>query len=138
MDKKNYTHISVEQRIKIEALLKAYDVLNKLSIDAKLVNKKIGGRTLAKQHLEYFGEGDLDLFDRGYPYFDLFHNTLASGSHFCARVSASSWSVAKKLLEDGKNEVIADIKPRVKLQRKYPTFDKWPLPSACSPRFSSS
>ena len=114
-----YTTNFMKKTVVLARVSKAYDVLNKLSIDAKLVNRKIGEHTLANQHLEYCGKGDLALYDRGYPSFDLFRNTLASGSHFCARVAVSNWNVAKKLVESGEKEIITEIKPSNKLKRKY-------------------
>ena len=100
-------------------LSKAYDVLNEISLDARLCNRKTGEHSLANQHLTTLGQGDLLLLDRGYPSFDLFKNTLASGCHFCARVAVSNWNVAKKLVESGQKEIIAEINPGYKLKRKY-------------------
>lgn len=114
-----YTTNFMKKTVVLARLSKAYDVLNKLSIDAKLVNRKIGEHTLANQHLEYFCKGDLVLYNRGYPSFDLFRNTLASGSHFCSRVAESNWNVAKKLVESGEKEIIEEIKPSNELKRKY-------------------
>lgn len=114
-----YTTNFMKKTVVVARVSKAYDVLNKLSIDAKLVNRKIGEHTLANQHLEYCSKGDLILYDRGYPSFDLFRNTLASGSHFCARVAIPNWGIAKKLVESGLKEMIAEIWPGHGLQNKY-------------------
>jgi hypothetical protein len=114
-----YTTNFMKKTVVLARVSKAYDVLNKLSIDARLVNRKIGEHTLAKQHLEYCSKGDLVLYDRGYPSFDLFRNTLAPGGHFCARVPVSNWRVAKELLERGEKEIITEIKPCNDLKRKY-------------------
>ncbi|MDA3893976.1 MAG: hypothetical protein PF517_20140 [Salinivirgaceae bacterium] len=59
---------------------KTYDVLNKITIDAKLVNTSIGERTLAK---ECCG-GDLFLLDRGYPSYDLLVSLVVKTMHFSA------------------------------------------------------
>ncbi len=114
-----YTTNFMKKTVVLARVSKAYDVLNKLTIDAKLVNRKIGEHPLANLHLEFCGKGDLVLYDRGYPSFDLFRNTLASGSHFCARVTVSNWNVAKKLVKSGKNEIITEIMPSNDLKRKY-------------------
>ena len=118
-----YTTNFMNKTVVLARMSKAYDVLNKINIDAKLVNRKIGEHTLAKQHLEHCGKGDLLLFDRGYPSFDLFRKTLASGCHFCSRVAVSNWSVAKELVESGKKEIIAEINPGNDLKRKYKKQD---------------
>jgi hypothetical protein len=85
---------------------KSYDVLNNISIDAKLVNRKIGEHSLAKSHLAHIGKNDLFLLDRGYPSFDLFREILASGGHFCARAAVGNWNIAKELVESGKPESV--------------------------------
>lgn len=109
----------MNKTVVLARISKAYDVLNNISIDAKLVNRKVGEHTLAKEHLKHFGEGDLVLYDRGYPSYDLFKNTLASGSHFCARVAISNWTIARKLVETGEKEIIAEIKPGHDLVKRY-------------------
>jgi len=114
-----YTSNRMNKTIVLARISKAYDVLNKMSIDAKLVNLKVGERTLANQHLKFCSKGDLLLLDRGYPSFDLFRNILASGSQFCARVTISSWNAARELVESGKKEIITEIKPRKDLRWKY-------------------
>ncbi len=114
-----YTSNRMNKTIVLARISKAYDVLNKMSIDAKLVNLKVGEHALANQHLKFCSKGDLLLLDRGYPSFDLFKNILATGSHFCARVTISSWNVAKELVESGEKEIIAEIKPGNDLKRKY-------------------
>ncbi len=114
-----YTTNFMNKTVVLARVSKAYDVLNKLSIDANLVNRKIGEHTLANQHLKFCCKGDLVLLDRGYPSFELFRNILASDSHFCARVAIPNWSVAKELVESGYKEVVAEIKPGNELQSKY-------------------
>jgi len=109
----------MNKTVVLARISKAYDVLNNISIDAKLVNRKIGEHTLAKEHLKHFGEGDLALYDRGYPSYDLFKNTLASGIHFCARVAISNWAIARKLVETGEIEIITEIIPGHGLVKAY-------------------
>ena len=100
-------------------LSKAYDVLNNISIDAKLVNTEIGEHPLAKQHLDHLGEGDLILYDRGYPSYDLFKKDLDKGCQFCARVAVANWSAAKRLVESGEREIIAEITPGYEIRKQY-------------------
>lgn len=114
-----YTSNRMNKTIVLARISKAYDVLNKVSIDAKLVNLEIGEHALANQHLEFCSNGDLILLDRGYPSFDLFKNIRATGSHFCARVAVANWNIAKQLVESGEKEIIAEIIPGNDLKRKY-------------------
>jgi len=114
-----YTTNFMNKTIVLARLSKAYDVLNDISIDAMLCNKKTGEHNLANQHLTYMGQGDLALYDRGYPSYDLFRNTLAAGCHFCARVAVANWGAAKRLVETGQKEIIAEIGPGHELAKKY-------------------
>jgi len=114
-----YTTNFMNGTVVLARLSKAYDVLNNISIDAKLVNTQIGEHALAKQHLDHLGEMDLILYDRGYPSFDLFKKDLAKGCQFCARVAVANWSAAKRLVESGKREIIAEIMPGYELRKQY-------------------
>jgi hypothetical protein len=109
----------MNKTVVLARISKAYDVLNNISIDARLVNRKIGEHTLANEHLKHFGKGDLVLYDRGYPSYDLFKNTLASESHFCARVAISNWAIARKLVETGEKEIIVEINPGHEIVKRY-------------------
>ena len=44
-----------------------YDIQNKLSIDIQIDSHAIGERAQAVKHLKCTGNGDLILYDRGYP-----------------------------------------------------------------------
>ena len=79
-----------KKSVVLARISKAYDVLNKLTIDARLTTPRTGERTLASGHLSYCGKGDIMLYDRVYPSFELFRDTLASEAHFCARVSVTN------------------------------------------------
>lgn len=114
-----YTTNFMNNKIVLARLSKAYDVLNELTLDARLSNKKTGEHSLANLHLERLAKGDLLLYDRGYPSYDLFRNALEAGCQFCARVAVSNWSVSKKLVESGQKEIIAEIKPRYELRKRY-------------------
>lgn len=114
-----YTTNFMRKTIVMARVSKVYDVLNKITIDALLVNRKIGEHTLANQHFEYIEPNDLLLFDRGYPSYDLFRNILLKGGHFCARVAIANWKTAKELLETGIKEKIAEIEPGYDIQKRY-------------------
>lgn len=114
-----YTTNFMNGTVVLARLSKAYDVLNNISIDAKLVNTEIGEHPLAKQHLDHLGEGDLILYDRGYPSYDLFKKDIDKGCQFCARVAVANWSVAKRLVESGEREIIAEIRPGYEVKKQY-------------------
>jgi len=114
-----YTTNFMNKTVVLARASKAYDVLNKISIDAKLANREMGEHALANQHLAYCGKGDLLLYDRGYPSYDVFRKALEAGCHFCARVAVSNWKVGKTLAASNEKEVVAEIKPGHDLRRRY-------------------
>jgi len=118
-----YTTNLMNNKLVLTRVSKAYDVLNDITLDAKLVNRKVGEHTLAGNHLELLGKEDLVLLDRGYPSFNLFRSILESGCQFCARVPVSNWNLAKELVTSQRSECIAEIKPGNELRKKYKEQD---------------
>jgi Transposase DDE domain len=62
-----------------------FDVLNNMVIDGVLAPYSEGERTLAMRHLPYCGNGDLMIYDRGYPSYALMLGVLACGAQFLIR-----------------------------------------------------
>jgi hypothetical protein len=90
----------------------AYDPLNKLIVDAKIVPLKTGERSLAEMHLEHSSPGDLYLYDRGYISFRLLQLHEEKGLSYCFRVPTKVCSVLCKDLIDGtKDQVVVDYEP---------------------------
>jgi hypothetical protein len=78
----------------------AYDVLNKLVLDAQISNMDIGEHTLAKAHISKLSPGkDILIFDRGYPSLNLAYFLHKLGFKFCFRLS-SAWKEAYSLLNN--------------------------------------
>jgi hypothetical protein len=86
-----------------------FNVLNKITIDALIVPKKIGERELAARHFSYLQSNDLLLLDRGYPAFWLFLLILSLKGNFCARVSTTKWKIVRKFYQSGKKEKIITL-----------------------------
>ena len=101
-----------------------YDVLNKIVIDSKLAPNNIGEIILAKEHLSYTKKGDLLIYDRGYPSFELIylHNKL--GVDYLFRVKADFNNVVKTFLQSGKTSQIVEIRPSKNLSFKDKDFTK--------------
>src|SRR5690606_12690806 len=77
----------------------AYDVMNKLVLDARIDNMQTGEISMAKAHLSQLNPStDLLVFDRGYPSIDFAHTLHKQGFKFCFRLS-TSWKEAYKLLK---------------------------------------
>ena len=101
-----------------------YDVLNKIVIDSKLAPNNIGEIILAKEHLSYTKKGDLLIYDRGYPSFELIylHNKL--GVDYLFRVKADFNNVVKTFVQSGKTSQIVEIRPSQKMSFKDKDFTK--------------
>ncbi|QQR84897.1 MAG: IS4 family transposase [Flavobacteriales bacterium] len=62
-----------------------YDVLNNMVLHGTLSPWAVGERELALQHLHMCQEGDLMIYDRGYPSYALMSAVLERGAHFLIR-----------------------------------------------------
>ncbi|HIJ24031.1 MAG TPA: IS4 family transposase [Gammaproteobacteria bacterium] len=74
-----------------------YDPLNQMHVDQQLAPFKSSERELASRHLNATVEGDLILYDRGYPAFWLFAQHRAMDRDFCMRLSRSFYNEARDL-----------------------------------------
>ncbi len=75
------THV-VQARVSV-----LYDVLNKYVIDGSLSPLDTGEKSLAKQHLSQAKKGDLIIYDRGYPSFELVYEHYQKKLNFLMRFS---------------------------------------------------
>lgn len=92
-------------------LSQAYDLLNNLTVDAKLSTYDDNEHNLALQHAAIFVVGDLALYDRNYASFWMFSLLMQKKTHFCARLKIGSWKAAKELADSGNKEMITEIYP---------------------------
>lgn len=88
-----------------------YDVFRGLVLDAKLAPYHASERELAFQHLSLAEEGDLILYDRGYPSLWLFSAHQDRNINFCMRVKASYNAVTKAFVASGKQQALAILEP---------------------------
>lgn len=95
--------------IMLARLSQAYDMLNHITIDAKLSNYHTGEHKLAEDHVNCLETGDISLFDRNYASFWMFSLLISKKIHFCARLKAGSWKIAKQLVDSGNMEIITEI-----------------------------
>ncbi len=113
----NSTHEN--RRSTVMALVsQAYDVLNHIAIDSRILPLSDGELEAVLEHLKYLDENDLGLMDRGYPSFWLFKYHEVRKRHFCARISINKWKVAKELADSGQKEKIVEIVPSHRAIRK--------------------
>lgn len=80
-----------------------YDVLNLVTLDAKMDSFNVAEPTLLKMHLQQidFKEGDVILADRGYPSIALMYQLQRKGVGFCFRMKESWWKEVKKFNSSG-------------------------------------
>jgi hypothetical protein len=102
-----------------------YDCLNLTTLDARIAPYSSSERDLLYQHLEKVNQGDLLLFDRGYPSIALFFLLKAKGTEFCARMKESWWLAVKDFSESGEQERIVEFnlpKKDRELLKEYPEY----------------
>lgn len=98
-----------------------FDVLNKVTVEARIAPKACGERELAALHFALLTSTDLVLLDRGYPAFWLFVLILSKQAHFCARMKLSGWTVVQEFLASGLAEQIVTVAPGATAQHDCET-----------------
>ena len=88
-----------------------YDVQNGIIVDARIASASIGERELALQHLEFVGEDDLLLMDRGYQGYCFFRSILDTGAGFCCRSTLTSCKAVEVFVASGKEQDIITLVP---------------------------
>lgn len=80
-----------------------YDVLNLLTLDARIDCFSTSEQVLMREHLTRvkFNEGDLLLADRGYPSIALMYTLQQKGIHFCMRMKDNWWKEVDKFNKEG-------------------------------------
>lgn len=88
-----------------------YDVLNKFVIDGSLSPLITGESKLALEHLEFSAKGDLIIYDRGYPSFNLMYEHYDRGAEFLIRAKIDFNNVTRKFYESGLRSSIVKMYP---------------------------
>jgi hypothetical protein len=88
-----------------------YDVLNEIALDAILNSLDTGERELALQHQRQWKNGDLIIYDRGYPSYDFIYEHVKGKVDCLIRVTVNSSAIVRTFLEGGKKSVVTDIYP---------------------------
>jgi len=101
--------ISGSSHLPMGLLSSLYDPLNGMYMDLHLAGHKSSERELAARHLEATEDGDLILYDRGYPGFWLFALHRAKGREFCMRLPWNLYNEARDLYRDGEGGVEQEI-----------------------------
>jgi hypothetical protein len=88
-----------------------YDVQNGIIVDACIASSAAGERELARRHLEFVGDGDLLLTDRGYPGYVFFRSILETGADFCSRSKLTGCKAVKDFVDSGLEQSVITLEP---------------------------
>jgi hypothetical protein len=90
-----------------------YDVLNQVTIDARMGPYRLSEHDLLKEHLDFIKPGDLLLLDRGYPSIWLLFMLHARGIDYCIRLKDDWWlSVRDFMNKEVKDDLITFSLPK--------------------------
>lgn len=83
-----------------------YDVLNLITLDARIDRFDCSEQTLLKQHLQSveFIQGDILLLDRGYPSIGLMYSLQKRGIDFCMRMKDNWWMEVKHMVDQQEHD----------------------------------
>lgn len=95
-----------------------YDVLNRLTLHAAIVPLKKGERALAMDHLKHTQQGDLVIYDRGYPAFYLFAEHARRGVDFCARAFGNFHPDIARFIDSGQQQQLLTLHPNAAALRQ--------------------
>lgn len=97
-----------------------YDVLNKFVIEGSLSPLSTGESVLALQHLAQAQTGDLIIYDRGYPSFNLVYEHFEKGIDFLIRVKADFSNITREFYQSGLQSATVRMQPgkNIKLSDK--------------------
>lgn len=113
-----------------------YDVLNHITIDARLDKKAIDERTQAHNHLQKTKKGDLVIFDRGYPAYTLFTSIIHSDqSDFLMRIRKNSFKDTAYLFNPACKDDDLIITLRPSTEALLSTIKAQGLPQSIKVRF---
>ena len=88
-----------------------YNVLNHLVIDASVNPKNTSEKQCSAEHLEYAGNNDLIIYDRGYNAFWLYAHHIKHHHTFCMRAKTNQNLAIKAFIKSGKKESIITFLP---------------------------
>lgn len=101
-----------------------YDVLNKYAIDGVLAPLSQGEGILAIEHLKYAKKGDLIIYDRGYPSFELMYRHIKCNMQFLIRVKISFSKITKAFYESKKKSSVVEMFPNRNTKFSDKEYDK--------------
>lgn len=101
-----------------------YDLSNRMALNSILSHIDIGERELALKQLSHCKKGDLVIYDRGYPSYDLFHEHYEKNVAFVVRAKSNFNSVASEFLKSGKTSQVVEFFPGKRMDLTDKTYTK--------------
>lgn len=99
-----------------------YDVLNGFVIDSILAPIAKSERVLALGHLDYAGKGDLIIYDRGYPSFDMIYEHKERNIDFLFRAKKNFNKHTEEFVESKPKTQLIELKPRPRTDYKNKNY----------------
>ena len=101
-----------------------YDLSNRMALNSILSHIDIGERELALQQLPHCKKGDLIIYDRGYPSYDLMYEHYENNVAFLMRAKSNFNSVASVFLKSGKTSQVVEFFPGQRMDLTGKTYNK--------------
>lgn len=101
-----------------------YDVLNNYVLDGLLAPLALGENILAFGHLSYAQKGDLVIYDRGYPSFELVYKHTKLGVDFLIRTKQSFSNMTQSFFNSKKKSAILEMSPGKNTKLSDKEFNK--------------
>jgi len=101
-----------------------YDLLNGFVFDGVLSPLSAGEQTLAYGHAKLTVPGDLCIYDRGYPSFNLAYRHMKAGSDFLIRVREDFSSMVTEFADSGKTSCISEMRPGKNVSLKDKEYNR--------------
>lgn len=105
------TRTENNRKVVLSRISQAYDVLNGLTLDAKIAHYRTSELSLADSHIQSLKSNDLILMHRAYASFWYMSKLISQNHSFVIRLKERRWNIAKNLLQSGKTEEVHIIKP---------------------------
>lgn len=88
-----------------------YDVINGFVIDGSIAPLATGEKQLALDHMSFVKQGDLIIYDRGYPSFELIFKHFQKEADFLIRAKINFSNATQSFYDSGKQSAIVEITP---------------------------
>ena len=112
------TRTENDRKVVMGRISQAYDVLNGLTLEARLDRYSTSELSLAEQHIPILDDHDLLLMDRGYAAFWLMAMLQCQSTKFAIRLKAQRWKIAKDFLALDVDEEFVTINPSSEAKKK--------------------